>query len=277
MITVNGHRVVPTYFPDGCQQVWKLPQEVMDSKVWNVEWIFDSENQLVTMMQLSYLSGVREFNLTIPYLPYGRQDKNCDNNLTFGLGPFVNFIYACVIPHTLTLFDPHPANIEQIIRHNGSFNLLDSTTVMMPDIERLAKPYDLVCFPDKGAKDRYGRLTTKKAIYAEKVRDQQTGEIISLVLKDCDEPINGKTILVVDDICDGGRTFIELGKILHGAKADLYVSHGLMTNATNLETLFGLYQNIFTTDSTPYVEHPHNHARRLYERITRLKWKEVSV
>ena len=62
----------------------------------------------------------------------------------------------------------------------------------------------------------------------------------------------------MDDICDGGRTFIELAKAL---KVDgprsvwLYVTHGIFSQG------FGVFAGIFTTDSfesdaTPTAEVP---------------------
>lgn len=278
MITVNNHRVSPTYFPDGCQQVWKLPEEVMDAMVWDVEWVFDAENELVTIMQLSSLAGIREINLTIPYLPYGRQDKKCRNDLTFGLGPFVNFINECVHPSTITLFDPHPANILEILRFNGSFNLSDSAIIMMPNIDFLAETYDLVCFPDKGAKDRYSRFTTKKAIYAEKVRDQTTGEILSLTFKDCDSEIIGKRVLVVDDIFCGGRTFLYLGEQLvnAGVKPDLFISHGVFSSGQpGIYKALQFYSKIITTNSLTCNSSPDPDYR--YRHVDVVNWREISV
>jgi ribose-phosphate pyrophosphokinase len=44
--------------------------------------------------------------------------------------------------------------------------------------------------------------------------------------------VNGKTVLIIDDICDGGKTFLELGKKLKelGAKSVLlHVTHGIFS------------------------------------------------
>jgi len=57
--------------------------------------------------------------------------------------------------------------------------------------------------------------------------------------------------LIVDDICDGGGTFIGLGeaikKINPSAKLELFVTHGFFTKG--LDKLLKLYDTIYTTDS----------------------------
>lgn len=81
-------------------------------------------------------------------------------------------------------------------------------------------------------------------ITAQKHRDLRTGKITETHIElskqfeilglDRDKPIN---ILVVDDICDGGRTFIELAKAIDKDLSDsnwkvkkhLYVTHGLFS------------------------------------------------
>jgi ribose-phosphate pyrophosphokinase len=45
--------------------------------------------------------------------------------------------------------------------------------------------------------------------------------------------VENEECLIVDDICDGGRTFLEIAKILkaRGASSiELYVTHGIFSN-----------------------------------------------
>ena len=64
------------------------------------------------------------------------------------------------------------------------------------------------------------------------------------------EYIKGKVCLVVDDICDGGRTFVELGDRLNEAKSHsnyLFVSHGIFS--AGFDELKRYYAGIGTTNS----------------------------
>jgi ribose-phosphate pyrophosphokinase len=56
-------------------------------------------------------------------------------------------------------------------------------------------------------------------------------------------------VLVVDDLCDGGATFLALADALADVVADagLYVSHGVFSKG--LDALLGRYGRIITTDS----------------------------
>ena len=59
-----------------------------------------------------------------------------------------------------------------------------------------------------------------------------------------------KKVLIVDDICDGGRTFIELAKVLRAKGAetvDLYTTHGIYSKGTKV--LAPYINNIISTDS----------------------------
>jgi ribose-phosphate pyrophosphokinase len=101
--------------------------------------------------------------------------------------------------------------------------------------------------PDSGALKKTHKLAQQLntprfhgVIESSKERNTQTGEITGTVVHasgvignytvgDQDVPM---TYVIVDDICDGGRTFIELAKELRrmGAeKVQLYVTHGFFT------------------------------------------------
>ena len=62
--------------------------------------------------------------------------------------------------------------------------------------------------------------------------------------------VEGPAGLRVDDICDGGRTFIELGKVLRAkgaSKLVLSVTHGIFSRGPAL--VFEMFDAIYTTDS----------------------------
>jgi ribose-phosphate pyrophosphokinase len=71
--------------------------------------------------------------------------------------------------------------------------------------------------PDAGSNKKIFDLAKSigydgEIIRCDKLRDISTGNIIeTIVYKD---DLNGMDCLIVDDVIDGGRTFIELSKIL---------------------------------------------------------------
>ncbi len=67
-------------------------------------------------------------------------------------------------------------------------------------------------------------------IRADKSRNMATGQITETVVYADD--LTGKACVIVDDLCDGGRTFIELAKVLRAkgaAKIALVVTHGIFS------------------------------------------------
>ena len=63
--------------------------------------------------------------------------------------------------------------------------------------------------------------------------------------------------LLVDDICDGGGTFIGLANECFPSWADydLYVTHGIFSKGTDI--LFDAFVNVITTDSLPQYHSNH--------------------
>jgi len=110
--------------------------------------------------------------------------------------------------------------------------------------------YDTVIFPDAGAATRYNIKHSNIAI-GSKVRDQDTGWITHYELE-------GKVwgnVIVVDDLCDGGKTFELLAQSIFDPtrnypnieRLDLSITHGIFSKG--LDKLMRWYNTIFTTNS----------------------------
>lgn len=227
MITVNGFKVQPTMFPDGTSQVWRLPPINTYSQN-TIEWKFENEAEFMHLAQLKHLldeTTEARWQLYMPYLPYGRQDKEVGNEQTFALRTFATLLNALDFKR-ITVLDAHSRvaeleihNLENVWPYAGIGN---AKALFKPDVQ---------CFPDKGAKEKYGRVLTGMSIHAEKIRHQLTGEIEEYVVAGR-ELVAQKRVLIIDDICDGGKTFTMLAKELKNGGATeigLYVTHGLFT------------------------------------------------
>jgi ribose-phosphate pyrophosphokinase len=241
MLTLNTHPVVVTQFPDKTSQVWKLPDAAFLPES-EIVWRFESEAELAHLLQLQALLQSKSCaaSLTMPYLPYGRQDKPINNQETFALRPFLK-VLAQLDFKTIRVFDPH--NSAVVREHLSNFVEISPAAAITNAIEEI-RP-DLLCFPDAGALSRYSEVLEYPSIHAQKRRNQSTGEIVTL---DIAGDFSGQTVLVVDDICDGGMTFIRLAGALAGANSvHLYVSHGLFTKGTQVLRDAGI-ERIFTQE-----------------------------
>jgi ribose-phosphate pyrophosphokinase len=227
--------VTPTIFPDKTSQVWKLPDFVFYDhyRSYTIVWDFENESELIHVLQLAKLIGVKTNiapNLFMPYLPYGRQDKTVSNETTFALRIFIE-----VLKNSRDF-----ANISTLDAHNTTYcKLLGIQNIEPTEQIKFAidavNP-DYIVFPDKGASNRGYNVQGLKTIVLDKVRNQLTGEIEGLKIP-VPLDITDAKLLIVDDLCDGGRTFIEatnLLKALDAKEVSLYTTHGLYSKGTKI-------------------------------------------
>jgi ribose-phosphate pyrophosphokinase len=115
----------------------------------------------------------------------------------------------------------------------------DKVVLVSPDAGAYKKVYDV-------AKE----FKIKNIITATKVRDMVTGNILRTEIPILDQH-NDLMYVIVDDICDGGRTFVELAKVIKEgrptAKVYLVVTHGIFS--AGFKTLNEYIDGVFCTNS----------------------------
>ncbi len=178
----------------------------------------------------------------IPYLPGARQDRRKMGE-ALSSKVYADLINSCNFTR-VTCVDPHsdvmPALINNCVIH-GIHSVIN-----VPDGEFVG-----IIAPDAGAAKRAYEVATiyHLPVYqALKKRDPVTGRLSNFTCEPL--PTSGK-LLVVDDICDGGGTFIGLAEAtgLPKERLALWVTHGIFSgNAANLKKY---YSAIYTTDSFP--------------------------
>lgn len=182
---------------------------------------------------------VSQINLMIPYLPYARQDRVCAAGEAFSLEVIAGIINRLGFRSVAT-FDVHSKVAFDLIP--GLINILPHEMFDCPE------GIDVIIAPDEGAKVRAGKYALeydRPLVTCSKVRCPQTGAITGFYAP-ADE-VAGKSCLIVDDICDGGATFIGLGKVLLASGAtsvDLLVTHGIFSRGK--EVFAGIIRNIYS-------------------------------
>lgn len=226
-ISLNGQKIVPTMFPDGTSQVWKLPEELLVAKRIEIVWEFENESELFHLLQITWLlAEASTMTLHMPFMPYGRQDKEVSNKTCFAREPFLWLLRQFKFD-AITTIDAHsPAiGVKSIYPSEAIQEAIKSTNATQ------------VCFPDVGARSRYDIKLSRIVLY--KNRDPLTGAINGIkLLEATHKSSQWERVLIVDDICDGGRTFIEAAQLLHSIAPDavvnLYVSHGIFSKGTQV-------------------------------------------
>lgn len=247
LVTGEIKNVVPTMFPDGTSQVWKVNYPSFKGNTFAVIWHFEHESELIHVLQLLDLLFYNNYNvveLYIPFLPYGRQDKEISNMSTFALHTFASVIRSYVKKYGFT--------VSTLDVHSRQFLIKNYSAEPYINKAIYESTADVIIYPDRGAGNRY-ILGDIPFVILEKERDQITGQILGI--KFSEETINveieGKRVLIVDDIADGGATFIGAAKLLYEHEVDsvsLYVTHGIFSKGFECLYTAGIDQ-IYTTQS----------------------------
>lgn len=169
--------------------------------------------------------------LDLPYIPYARQDRVCNKGESLSIRAFAKIINSLGF-QGVQVADPHSDVAPALI--NNCVVVSQDKLFMEYYYRNIDHRTDWgIISPDAGANKKVGkickRLGKDSFIQADKERNLKTGEIIRTVVHQQSVP---KNVLIVDDICDGGRTFIELAKVLREKGAEnigLYVTHGIFS------------------------------------------------
>lgn len=228
-------------FPAG-ETFFKVKPEVVHLPSYSVghftiEWYYENDAEIFEMANLlDYLCETFNvpINVNCPYLPHARQDRYSGVGQPHSLKTLVKIFERFKHRVTFEVVDLHndDANILKEIDPNGDF----IQNICHPEQDLLAHTYDYIICPDKGAIARVLLFafdcSNSRVIMCEKTRDPSTGKLSDPKVILGDESLEGKKLLVVDDICDGGGTFEMLGKELkkfNPARLDLYVTHGIFS------------------------------------------------
>jgi ribose-phosphate pyrophosphokinase len=109
--------------------------------------------------------------------------------------------------------------------------------------------------PDAGAFRKAESLFNSSRVFDKMVICHKKRSTGGICIDPIQDNIAGMKAVVVDDICDGGATFVALGERLTEAKvhsSHLFVSHGIFS--AGLGELFDHYNTIATTNSFSTTE-----------------------
>ena len=212
MIKINDIEIGFDKFPNG--------EILVDTKILNsvergcridFKWEKD-EDILHFYFVLGHLQD-REIDnkqIYIYYMPYSRMDRQ-QNGSCFTLSHVIGSLnYLTRTLDDCYIVEPHSDKTLELLDNSQRINAITPLMQKICSIENI----DVICYPDKGAKARFcDDKVELPVVYCEKVRDFDTGEIKGLELKS-DIDLNGKNVLILDDLCSKGGTFYYTAKKL---------------------------------------------------------------
>lgn len=193
--------------------------------------------QIKEIVQRKVTSVTSSLAITSPI--YSRYDRVMleKGNDCFAAKVFSNFVSACKFD-IVSYVDCHSEVLVNLTPHSFDISQLDclKTLVRVDDYNTIA--------PDKGALKK----NKTPSLVFDKKRDLETGKILGIELVESNTVDFSKEFLVVDDLCEGGGTFLGLHKefnaVYPNSKINLYVTHGLFTNNA-IDKLLSVYSKIF--------------------------------
>ena len=247
MIWVNGKEIVQDHFAAGELKIKLWPSN--KSRI-DLIWHYESDAELFTVACIREYYATQECILYLPYLPSARMDRVKNPEDVFTLKTFANLINSLMFDKVI-VWDVHS---------NVSLALIDRIENVNPmvwideaiQLLGYAKNSITLFFPDEGAQKRYGGMYPDyKQAFGIKKRNWETGKIEGYMIVG-EEHIKDKYVLIIDDICSYGNTFVKAAEAIRAAGAvdiSLFVTH--CEDAIIKGDIFknNVFENVFTTNS----------------------------
>lgn len=254
MIIVDGKYVVKQeHFGDGTLKcnIEDLAEQLNSKSEHWITWSYDNDSELFVLACLvDFLKNGsdNDLRLRLPYIPNARQDRFVSGRL-FTLKTFCKFINNLGFKEVEVL-DPHS---------NVATALLDHVSTSFPDWSVIIDDFDdfTIMFPDAGAAKKYAENTEfaggKDIIIGNKHRDKD-GRVSDYELLNFVE--GTKSVLIIDDICSYGGTFVSAAKALKEKGVEhIYLAVSHCEYNIFKGDVFNYVDTVYTTDSILDLEH----------------------
>jgi ribose-phosphate pyrophosphokinase len=211
----------------------------------------DNLMELLIMVDALRRSSASRITAVIPYFGYARQDRRAKARTPISAKLIANLITQAGVDRVLTL-DLHAAQIQGFfdmpvdnlyaapvfsldIRHHFK-GRLDELMVVSPDVGGVARARELA-----------KRINAPLAIVDK--RREKAGEVAEMTVIGS---VEGKTCIIVDDICDTAGTLCKAAEVLmeQGAKeVHSYITHGVLSGPAVDRVSKSVMKSLVITDS----------------------------
>ncbi len=295
-------------YPDGQQNIELIdPHEYWRNHTSNHEIIIQSRLNNWMDLELICCSVAvlrRCFNhtrvnisLIVPYFLGARSDRQfgewTNSYLKDVIAPVINNLNL----RGVQVYDPHSSVLDAVINnlhpHDSTFLLKWAIGEIYPHEASYGfssgaipnYPFILIS-PDAGASHKIYKLAEKigytgDIITCSKERDKE-GELTKVNVPTEGKNIGNKDLIIIDDICDGGATFINIAKEIKSKRTNkiyLIVTHGIFSKGfAELDKYFdGIYCTNSYQDKDDFLVNPGDPTSDRQAECINIKLKQLNV
>ena len=213
----------------------------------------DNLMELLLMIDAARRASAYKVIAVIPYYGYARQDRKDKPRVAIGSKLVANMLVAAGADRVITM-DLHAPQIQ------GYFDIpvdhLDSSAVFIPYIQNLRLENLTFAAPDVGAANRIREIASyfeAEMVICDKHR-KRANEIASMqVIGD----VEGKDIVLIDDICDTGGTLAKSAALLKekGARSvRALITHPVLSGNAYENIANSVLEELVVCDTIPVKE-----------------------
>ena len=250
-IRIYGVDIPSTLFPGGEVNVRLSGSAYANAGRISIRADLHTSQDVMTLLMVTDAlrrNGTEHIYLICPYLPYARQDRINLPGEALGVKVMADLINSQGY-ESVVVWDCHSdvglALIDRVV-HAPSERFVQPMLLYETSFFPPLVPHGnlVLVAPDAGSIKKVAKISNlvkRPFIRADKKRDVSTGRITETIVY-WDQLRDNQDVLIVDDICDGGATFVELAKALREyteGKIYLYVTHGIFSRG------FQVFDNLF--------------------------------
>lgn len=218
---------------------------------------------LMYLDALDQAGGDRPDSVFIPYLPYARQDRVATDGDPFAIGALASILATAEISEVSSLDVHSDVASEAFLAHGIKLESISPVRYLAQFLLAIGVRAHQAYFvaPDAGAAEKVALyaedlLVQSPVIQCEKLRDPTSGKLSGFRVDNGPSKLpEGSSLIVVDDICDGGGTFVGVASALAAHfnwhhPLYLFTTHGIYSHPEGLFPLtYAGYRTIGSTDS----------------------------
>jgi ribose-phosphate pyrophosphokinase len=242
-------------FSDG--EIWvKFKENIRGGDVFLVQSTYPpAENlmELLIMLDAAKRSSARRITAVIPYFGYARQDRKDQPRVAITAKLVANLLTVAGADRIITM-DLHAPQIQGFF--DIPFDHLYASPIFTGLFDNLKQDGMVVVSPDVGgiklARSYAKRFGAKFAVLDKRRPKHNVAEIMHIIGE-----VEGKNVLIVDDLIDTGGTFVAAVEALkeNGAK-EIYgaVTHPLFSDSAVEKIEKSPIKKLYTTDTIPFAK-----------------------